>query len=645
MTKKGEKKRYRKKRKGDCEMANGYMGKLLNVDLNEGKIETETLSEELCRNYVGGYGIGARLLYERIPAGADPLGPDNILGLLTGPLTGTPAIIGSRFVAVGKSPKCDGGWGDANCGGFFGPHLKFAGYDGILFRGISSQPVYLLIEEGQAALRDADDLWGLGVSALEDTLKDRHGKGIQVCSIGPAGEKLSLTACIMNDKERAAGRSGLGAVMGSKRLKAVVVKGKMKVPLHDEQKAKELRKTYLKQPTGAYPVFNKYGTPGVMHDTVLCGDGPVKNWGGADTPDFPSERIRKISDEAVIGVEGYKPYGCWNCPIACGGRMVQKSGRFALDCNDGTGHKPEYETLAMFGSNLLNDDLSSIIKINEICNNLGLDTIAVGATIGYAMECFANGLIGKDQTDGIELTWGNAEAIVAMTEKIGKREGFGAILADGIKVAWEKLGKIGTEYAVHVGGEEMPAHNPKFIPGLATTYLVTATPARHTQGGELLMPPGLDAPEPDKYTYSGQADLHAKLVAIYEVVNAAGLCMFGTLSYPLQILPEQLTAVTGEPYDLEKIYEAGMRIYTMRHAFNLREGINPLTRNVPGRMIGDPPLQSGNVKGITVDYKTLATEFLEKIGWNVKTTIPSEATLQKLDMGFLIDEMKKVNFG
>jgi len=641
--KKNEKVGTEKREKGDLKMAKGYMGKLLSVYLNDGRIEEESLSEKLCRDYIGGYGIGARLLYDRIPAGADPLGPDNILGLLTGPLTGTPAIIGSRFVAVGKSPKCAGGWGDANCGGFFGPHLKFAGYDGILFYGISSRPVYLLIDEGQATLKDADDLWGLGVSLLEDTLLERHGKDIQVCSIGPAGEKLSFTACIMNDKERAAGRSGLGAVMGSKKLKAVVVKGNMKVPLNDENKAKELRKKYLKEATGAYPVFNKYGTAGVMHDTVLCGDGPVKNWGGADTPDFPSERLRKISDEAVIGVEGYKPYGCWHCPIACGGKMLQKSGNFALDFNDGVGHKPEYETLAIFGSNLLNDDLSSIIKINEICNNLGLDTISVGATIGYAMECFENGLITKDQTDGIELTWGNTEAIVAMTEKIGKREGFGDILADGIKVAWERLGKIGTEYAVHIGGEEMPAHNPKFIPGLATTYLVTPTPARHTQGGELVIPPGLDEPEPDKYTYSGQAELHAKLVAIYEVVNAAGLCMFGTLSYPLRSLPEQLMAVIGEPYDLEKIYEVGMRIYTMRHAFNLREGINPLTRNVPGRMIGDPPLKSGNVKDITVDYKTLVTEFLERIGWDTQTTIPSEATLRKLDMEFLIDEMKKIN--
>ena len=624
-------------------MANGYMGKILNVNLTEGTIEEETLSEDLCRDYIGGYGIGAKLLYERIPAGADPLGPDNILGLLTGPLTGSPAIIGSRFVAVAKSPKCDGGWGDANCGGFFGPHLKFAGYDGILFSGISEKPVYLLIDEGKAELKDASDLWGKGVTPLEDLLEERHGKSIQVCSIGPSGEQMSLTSCIMNDKERAAGRSGLGAVMGSKKVKAVVAKGKMKVPLNDEEKAKDLRKQYLKQATGAYPVFNQYGTAGITHDSVISGDAPVKNWGGAGTTDFPSDRARKISDDAVVGVEGYKPYGCWRCPIACGGRMVQKSGKFALELNDGVGHKPEYETLAMCGSNLLNDDLASIIKLNEICNNMGLDTITLGATIGFAIECYENGLINKDQTDGLELTWGNAEAIVALAEKIAKREGVGEIFADGVAAAQKKLGNVGEEYAIHVQGEEIPAHDPKFIPDLAVVYLLTATPGRHTQGGELITPPGLELKEVDKYAYSGKAENHYKLMSLMEVVNSAGLCMFGYVSYPVQSLPEQMSAIMGGDYDLDKLYEIGMRIYTLRHAFNLREGINPLTRNVPGRMVGEPPLKEGNVKDITVDYKTMLSEFLEFVGWDTSTTVPSEEALKKLGMEFLIDDMKKVN--
>jgi aldehyde:ferredoxin oxidoreductase len=622
-------------------MANGFMGKLLNIDLTSGRMREEPLDETLCRDYVGGYGLGARLLYDRIPTGADPLGPHNVLGLLTGPLTGTPAIIGSRFVAVAKSPKT-GGWGDANCGGHFGPHLKFAGFDGVLFGGISPKPVYLFIDEGKAELRDAGDLWGLGVTALEDFLVKRHGKGIQVCSIGPAGEKLALTACIMNDKERAAGRSGLGAVMGSKRLKCVVVKGKLKVPVHDEPKMKDLRKQYLKQATGAFEVFNRYGTAGITHDAILSGDGPVKNWGGAGTTDFPSERGRRISDDAVVGLDGYKAYGCWHCPIACGGKVTQKGGRFPLELNSGVGHKPEYETLAMFGSNLLNDDLAAIVKANELCNNLGIDTIATAATIAYAVECFENGLIDRKTTGGIDLRWGNAEGIVSLTEKIGRREGFGDVLADGVWAAWKKLGRIGTEYAVHIQGEEIPAHDPKFTPGIASTYWLTATPGRHTQGGELVAGPGVPVPVTDKYSYSGQAEGHHILVAAVEVVNAAGLCLFGYLSYPFQAVLDQLSAATGDAWDMERIVTTGTRIYTMRHAFNLREGLNPLARNMPGRIVGEPPLKEGNVKDITVDYRTLTREFLERLGWDPGTTIPSDKNLKELGMQFLSADMCKI---
>ena len=624
-------------------MAGGYMGKILNVDLTNGKVEEEPLSEELCQDYIGGYGIGAKLLYERIPAGADPWGPDNILGILTGPLTGTPAIIGSRFMTVAKSPLTAGSWGDANCGGYFGPHLKFSGFDGVLVSGIAPNPVYVFIDEGRAEMRDASDLWGLGVSPLEDLLKERHGRDVEICSIGPGGEMLSLTACIMNDKERAAGRSGLGAVMGAKKLKAVVVKGRMRVPIHDRQRLMKLRREILEQGGDTFDDLHTWGTSGITEESALSGDSPVKNWGGAGTVDFPSERAMKIDGRTIIELEGYKPYGCWGCPIECGGKIVQPSGKFALELNAGVGHKPEYETLCMFGTNLLNDDLESINKLNEICNNVGLDTISVGATIGYVIECYENGLLTKADTDGLEMTWGNAEAIVALTEKIGRREGFGDVLADGIKVAWEKLGKIGTEYAIHIDGEELPAHDPKYTPGLATTYLLTATPARHTQGGEMIEPVGLELREIDKDVYTGRAENHWLQMTSMEVCNSAGLCLFGYISYPIQAIPDQLAAVTGWDFDMDRMYEAGMRIYTMRHAFNLREGINPLTRNMPGRLVGEPPLTEGNVRDVTVDYKTMNKEFLEFAGWDVHTTVPSEESLRKLGMDDLVDDMAKVN--
>ena len=624
-------------------MARGYMGKILNVDLTTGHIAEEVLDEQLCQDYIGGYGIGAKLLYDRIPSGADPLGPDNILGLLTGPCTGTQALIGSRFVVVGKSPNT-GTWGDANCGGQFGPHLKFAGFDGVLFSGISDKPVYLLVDDGQAELRDAAHLWGLNVSKLEDTLKEELGNDIQVASIGTAGEKLSLTAAVMNDKGRAAARSGLGAVMGSKRLKAVVVRGKQQVEIADPERLREQRRHYLREAPKADFFYSarEYGTGGDTAKSALCGDSPVKNWGGAGTVDFPQEMASRISDDSVIAYQE-KPYHCWGCPIGCGGTMKLERGKYALQVEkDHTGHKPEYETLCMFGTDILNDNVESIIRFNEICNDYGLDTISVGATLAFATECYEEGLITQEDTGGIQLTWGNDEALVQMAELLAKREGFGALLADGVKVASEKLGPETEPYAIHVQGEEVPAHDPRYTPGLATTYILDATPGRHTQGGELISPPGLELREEDKYVYSGRAYDHYRQWAAMHVVNAAGLCMFGYLSFQVESLPEQLSAVTGWDFDLEEVFKAGMRVATIRHAFNLREGHNPLTRNVPGRLVGEPPLTEGNVRGVTVDYRTMLREFLEYIDWDTRTTVPSEGSLRKLGMEFLIEDMAGV---
>jgi aldehyde:ferredoxin oxidoreductase len=414
----------------------------------------------------------------------------------------------------------------------------------------------------------------------------------------------------------------------------------MGVPMADEERIAQLRREYLRRRGGSYQSLHDYGTCDITSDSAQSGDSPVKNWGGSGLHDFPRQRSDKIGGQANVALEGYKRYGCWQCPIACGGKVTQRSGPFALEKNDGVGHKPEYETLCMFGTNLLNDDLASIVKINEICNNCGLDTISVGATVGYAIELYENGLLTSEQLDGLEMKWGNAEAIVAMTVKIADREGVGEIFADGIKVAWQRLGGIGTEFAVHVGGEEVPAHDPRFTPGLASTYTLDATPARHTQGGELLGPVNFPLEERDKYAYSGAAENHWRLVQSMHVVNAAGLCMFGYLSYDFDSVPEQLSAVTGWDYSMDELLRTGMRIGTIRHAFNLREGHNPLTRNVPGRLVGEPPLEHGNVKGVTVDYRTLNEEYLARCGWDVHTTVPSEEALRDLGMEDLIGDSK-----
>ncbi len=620
-------------------MVPGYMGKILNVDLSSATLMEEPLDEMLCRQYIGGYGVGARLLYDRVPAGVDPLGPHNILGFMTGPLTGTPAIIGSRFAVIGKSPKTKT-WGDANCGGYFGPHLKFSGFDGILFSGLAEQPVYLLTNQGRAELRDARHLWGKNVAELEDVLMAEHGRDIQVVSIGTAGERRSLLSCLINDGGRAAARSGLGALMGAKKLKAIVVKGKLKVPMADEEGINALRKEYLAEPRGFYSALRDYGTCAGTASSAQSGDSPVRNWGGAGPIHFPLDMAKKISDDSVIALQ-QKRYGCWRCPIACGGWVKLSEGKYALSAReDFVGHKPEYETLWAFGTNLLNDNLESIVKANEICNEYGLDTISVGATIAFAIECYEEGIIGPQDADGLELTWGNDEAIVTLAEKIARREGFGDVLADGVKVAAAKIGGGAQQYAIHVHGEELPGHDPRFIPALATTYLLDATPGRHTQGGAWA-PPGMKVRSARmKYVYEGRAEDHYRLMTSMHVVNAAGLCMFGYFSHPIDLVPKQLTAVTGWQYTLDDLFDTGMRIATIRHAFNLREGHNPLVRDVPGRMIGRPPLEEGALKDITIDYETMNRELLQFVGWDVDTTIPSEQSLLRLGMDFLLQDME-----
>ena len=605
-------------------MTGGYVGKLLFVDLSNGTIQEEALDESLCRNFLGGYGIGAKVLYDRMKPGVDPLGPENILGFMTGPLTGTPALIGSRYVVVAKSPLT-GGWGDANSGGVFGPALKAAGYDGVFFTGQSEQPVYLFINEGQAELRDAGQLWGKDVVETDDLLAAELGKDAQFAYIGPAGEQVSLIACIMNDKGRAAGRSGLGAVMGSKKLKALAVKGKMPIPVADEAQAKTLRKHYLDalKENGFAQLLSEYGTPGITEGSAMSGDSPVKNWTGAGPTDFPT--ASKISDDAVIAYQE-KKFACWHCPIACGGHVTIKDGPFAVK----DAHKPEYETLCMFGTLALNDNIESITKINDICNRAGFDTISAGSAVSFAIECYENGLLTKEDTGGLELTWGNAEAIVALTEQIARREGLGELLADGIQQAAKKIGKGSEQYAVHVGGQEVPAHDPKFTPTLGTAYLLDATPARHTQAASPAG--GLGITERDHLEYPGRGEDQDKLVNITHVVNAAGLCLFGHMCLNVQSIPDFLTAITGRTYTIADCLELGERIGTIRHLFNLREGLNPLDRGMHARLVGDPPLKEGALKGTTLDMDRLVQDYLKVMDWDPKTTMPSPEKLAALGL-------------
>ena len=617
-------------------MARGYMGKMLMVDLSKGELRDEALDEQLCRQYIGGYGIGARVIFSRQKAGVDPLGPDNIFGILSGPFSGTPAVSGTRFTVVGKSPLT-GGWGDANSGGYLGAHLKFAGYDAVFFTGISEKPVYLFIDNGKAELRDAAHLWGKDTYQTEDIMKSELGKDVEVVCVGQSGENVSLISAVMHGKGFAAARSGLGAVMGSKKLKAVAVKGNMKVPVANEEKARDLRKKYLAELGGHIEWLKPFGTPFLVDIGVMSGDSPVKNWAGVGAVDFPD--VSPIAKEAVIERQT-KPLACYMCTIGC--NAVMKAGTGEYKYEEGS-HRPEYETIAMFGTNCLNNNLESIIKLNDICNRYGIDTISAGETIAMAIECFEKGLITKSDTDGIELTWGNHKAIVDMTEKLVKREGFGAILADGAKVAAGKIGKGADEYAIHMQGQELPAHDPKATYHYAASYRLDPTPGRHFVGSELSEAPSHPSgllPRFDHHSFAGRGEARKIGSDFHHALVCAGVCLFVYWAFPsVDPIAEFMSAITGWDITNDELLKTGERISNLRQAFNIREGLNPLEYKVSGRVIGKPPLKEGPTAGVTVDEDTMIKEYFNAMDWDLKTAKPSKNKLLELGLDDVAKEL------
>ncbi len=620
-------------------MIKGVLHRIAWVNLNTGEVRIEEPDDDIYMKYLGGYGLGAYYLYTRQPAKVNPLGPKNTLGLTTGPLTGTLAITGNRFTAVGKSPKT-GGWGDANCGGKFGPALKQAGIDAIFFIGISHKPVYALIEKGSVSLHDASKYWGLTCSEAEEKFKEMHDKNAHTAVIGPAGERVSALAAIINDGGRAAGRSGLGMVMGSKRLKGVVALSTGKVQIAEDEKLKELRKRilseYYKQENPLYEFFHIYGTPGALGSGVLEGDTPIKNWKGWRS-NFAGYSL--IGGDNILRYK-IKPYGCWMCPIVCGAYVKIPSGKYA-----GEGHRPEYETLGAFGSMCLNNNLESICHLNNICNDYGMDTISTGATIAFAIESYEKGIIKKEDTGGIELKWGDHNAIVRVTDQMAKGEGFGGrVLGDGIKKAVELLGEATQEFAMECGGEELPMHDPRFQPGMATVFVVDATPSRHTQYSSAnaeteFVPPDLDYPEiKDRYTYSGKGETHKLLSSLGHVVNCAGLCMFASSITPATAIPEYLALVTGKKFTMEDVLKIGERVANLRIAFNLREGIwNKKMYKLPRRVLGQPPLSEGPTKGVSVDNETQIKDYYQAMEWNPETGVPKRAVFKRLGLDFALE--------
>jgi aldehyde:ferredoxin oxidoreductase len=617
----------------------GYVGKIGFVNLSNGEIREQELDEKIARDFIGGHGLGARILFEMQKGGVDPLGPDNVLGFVTGPLTGTPVPTGSRYMVVCKSPLT-GGWGDANSGGYFGPELKFAGWDAIFVSGIAPKPSYLLVTDAGIEIKDASHLWGKNAIETEEALAKEIGDAkVRVACIGPASEKLSLISGICNDKGRYAGRSGVGAVMGSKKLKAVVARGKGKVALADSGMVKQLYQEFTQKmkEVGFVQTLMKSGTCGNTAALVGSGASPVKNWLLTGTETFPT--VDKIDGDNIIKYET-KKYGCYNCPIRCGGITTVPSGKYPVSET----HKPEYETVAAFGNMCFNDDLDSIFKLNDMCNRGGLDTISAGSVIAFTMECYEHGIITKADTDGIDLSWGNSEAMVAMTEKIGRRDGFGDVLADGVKVAAEKIGKGAEKFAMHIGGQEPGLHNATFLPGRGTGFVAEPTPGRHTAGAPYTRCDTNAAAGPykelqfsgfEKYQYTGKGQAAAAATNYWQVGTSTGMCLMPFMSGVFPLL-EFVKAVTGWDMSVSEVLETGARIQTLRQLFNFREGITPSDFRLPDRMVGIPPKSVGPLKGITIDIDTLAGEYREAMEWDPKTGQPSEACLTRLGLKELV---------
>ena len=619
-------------------MAGGYAGKIGFIDLTTDNIEVVTLDEDLARSYIGGQGLGARILFERQKKGVDPLGPESYLGFTTGPLTGTKVPTGGRYMAVCKSPLT-GGWGDANSGGYFGAELKAAGWDAIFVNGVASAPKYIAVTDDRIEIKDAGHLWGQDTVDTEQSIQKQAGdKKIRIASIGPASERLSLISGIVNDAGRIAARSGVGAVMGAKKLKAVAVRGTGKARIADSDGLTGLRKAFIKDMRdmgGFVQTLMEHGTCGITGGGVASGVTPVKNWQHTGEQSFPN--LEKIADaDAIIGYQSRK-YGCANCPIACGGIFNVEGGKYPV----GETHKPEYETIGAFGTMCMCDDFESIIKLNDMCNRSGLDTISAGTALAFAMECFENGIITTTDTDGIELSWGNAEAMIEMTAKMISREGFGDVLADGVKIAAEKIGSGAAEFAMHVGGQEPGLHNALFLPSRGTGFVCDPTPGRHTAApmaridggpGQYAPYPELQIGEFDRYTYSGKGPMSATASRYLQVGSSAGVCIMPMMFFGNFPLVEFFNAVTGWDLDVAEVLTTGARIQTLRHCFNLREGIAPADVKLPDRMAGLPPQKDGPLAGVTIDVDNLAREYRQAMGWDPDSGKPEESTLEKLDL-------------
>lgn len=642
-------------------------GKILWVDLTKKTCTEESVPPEVYEQYLSGMGLAAYYLYRRIPANADALGPDNVLAFVSGLLTGAGSLMTGRWMVAAKSPLT-GTWGDANCGGTFSPAIKQCGYDGIFFSGISETPVYLYVGHGFCELRDASDLWGKDTRETEDALRTAfNGREASVACIGPAGEKQSLIAGISNDQGRMAARSGLGAVMGAKRLKAVVLQGAYPITAADPQEMKRLSDRFtrivaltppflngkgaqilgillrlmplsMRQDGFLYKLFlQKYGTSGLNQFSIESGDSPIRNWGGSSA-DFPGKRSATINPDRIREREEIK-YHCYSCPIGCGGYTKFNNGQSET-------HKPEYETVLAIGGLSLNEDIESIFVANEKLNRAGMDSISAGGTVAFAIECYENGLISREDTGGLELKWGEPQAILKLLDLMIERKGIGDLLADGSRKAAQRIGKKSMQYAVQAGGQELAMHDGRNDPGFALHAVVEPTPGRHTIGAYLyyemlqLWQRVPQAPKvkhllyPKKSKYQAnveKARWAANCSQFVALLNGAGGCIFGAFigvhRFPIF---EWLNAATGWNKTPAEYMRIGWNIQSLRQAFNDRENI-PLRHAINDRPLGRPPQTEGANRGASVPLEDLIHLYWQEMGWDTENGRPPESVVAELN--------------
>ncbi|ACN13324.1 Aor1 [Desulforapulum autotrophicum HRM2] len=640
-------------------MGKGYMGKILVVDLSTRQIHEESILPKIYQSYLSGMGLGAWMLYNRIPAHADPLGPDNMLGFMSGLLTGTGSLFTGRWMVVGKSPLT-GGWGEANCGGSFSPAIKRCGFDGIFITGQSNTPVYLHVDDHTREIRDATHLWGKDTVETENHLVAASNRpNTRVACIGPAGENRSLISGLSTDRGRMAARSGLGAVMGSKRLKAIVLAGTRRINVHNRDEIKRLSQicnrwvqfqppfvtgpmtavvgalmrilpTVLTQDGLLYKILlRKWGTVSMNQMSPEMGDAPIKNWKGTSR-DWGFFKSYSSNPDVFTKSEQVK-YHCYSCPLGCGG-ICLTNGKYTQT------HKPEYETVLALGGLCMNQDVESIFYLNELLNRMGMDSISAGHTVAFAMECFERGIITLADTGGLALDWGSAEAVISLVEKMCSREGIGNLLADGVKRAAEILGKEAQAFAVHAGGQEPGMHDSRNDPGFALHYSVEPAPGRHTNGAGLyyemfqLWKVAKGLPKiPPMYLKSSKykkSPRHAETGAInskfMNVINGGGVCLFGAFLGAKRIrIFDWLNAATGWNLLPEDYLEIGARIQTVKQAFNVRHGIEPKSNRISDRALGIPAQKRGANKGRTVDVDAMMADYWEQFGWDRSTGKPS----------------------